>query len=452
MPRTIQADGRTITVPDDATPEEINRIVGPAPSQPAGFGQRFGEATGIPTSRAALEAAKPTMAEQIGGPAVTAGRAALGYGKNLISEGRQAVRDIPTKSSGDFLQNFAAVNAPANRFLLRGVLGPVGGTGVANLGEDIGKGNLGGGAGDLLGTLVNALMLKRSGAPSAYKATNRLTSAAGKEAHLPIERTLPELRQAASGTKPGTMDDFRSVAKSANDTVKKEADAAMAPIALRQIYPRSIADAIRNLITDDMKMTPEGRAEVQHISAEAKNYEKPWSYGSLDSKRMRLNADLNTFEKKTPIARYAAKKGNLNTAIDKVVANTIRDVIYPQMDQAAGRPSGYFRALKQRQGNLMQLSSQLSERTKDLKAQTAEIQGSSRFSRENASIHMGGSGVPRASIYGLMNVIKKRNPLKAANKRVGMGFSTGSPTAKAYTSTLPMRSTLFPQNPEEEQR
>ena len=32
MPRTIKADGRTITVPDDATPEEINQIFGPAPN------------------------------------------------------------------------------------------------------------------------------------------------------------------------------------------------------------------------------------------------------------------------------------------------------------------------------------------------------------------------------------------------------------------------------------
>src|SRR3984885_14558771 len=32
MPRTIQADGRTITVPDDATPDEINQIVGPPPA------------------------------------------------------------------------------------------------------------------------------------------------------------------------------------------------------------------------------------------------------------------------------------------------------------------------------------------------------------------------------------------------------------------------------------
>ncbi len=33
MPRQIQADGRTITVPDDATPDEINQIVGPAPTK-----------------------------------------------------------------------------------------------------------------------------------------------------------------------------------------------------------------------------------------------------------------------------------------------------------------------------------------------------------------------------------------------------------------------------------
>lgn len=48
MPRTIKADGRTITVPDDATPEEINQIVGPAPSKPPtpekkGFWQQYDE-------------------------------------------------------------------------------------------------------------------------------------------------------------------------------------------------------------------------------------------------------------------------------------------------------------------------------------------------------------------------------------------------------------------------
>ena len=366
--------------------------------------------------------------------------------------GRRCGRTTAGHQASNFESETQRSLPSALTFLTRGVLGPFGGTGVANLGEDIQGGNYSGAAGDALGTFINAMMLRKGSAPSAAKATNRLTFAAGKEAHLPIERTLPELREAASaGAKPETMDDFRSVTKAANSTVKREADAAMSSIALRQVLPTSIAQKIRDLIKPDMIKTTEGKAEIAHINAAAKVYEKPWTFAELDSKRMRLNADLSTFEKKTPIARYTAKAGNLNTAIDKVVADTIRDVIYPQMDQAAGRPPGYFRALKQKQGNLMQLDSQLAGRTKELKAQTAEVQGASRFNRENASIHMGGSGVPRASLYGLMNVIKKRNPLKSANKRVGMGFETGSPAAKAYTRTLPFRSTLFPQN-EQEQR
>lgn len=50
MPRTIKADGRTITVPDDATDDEINQIVGPAPkAQPTGP-KTYGNLDTIPSS------------------------------------------------------------------------------------------------------------------------------------------------------------------------------------------------------------------------------------------------------------------------------------------------------------------------------------------------------------------------------------------------------------------
>ncbi len=52
MPRTINADGRTITVPDDATPEEINEIVGPAPS-------------GAPSRPTATVEAAPSFGQQL---------------------------------------------------------------------------------------------------------------------------------------------------------------------------------------------------------------------------------------------------------------------------------------------------------------------------------------------------------------------------------------------------
>jgi hypothetical protein len=44
MPRTIKVDGRTITVPDDATPDEINQIAGPPPAPPPSRAQRAGNA------------------------------------------------------------------------------------------------------------------------------------------------------------------------------------------------------------------------------------------------------------------------------------------------------------------------------------------------------------------------------------------------------------------------
>ncbi len=45
MPRTIQADGKTYTVPDDATPEEVNQIVGAAPQK--GFLSSLASSSGV---------------------------------------------------------------------------------------------------------------------------------------------------------------------------------------------------------------------------------------------------------------------------------------------------------------------------------------------------------------------------------------------------------------------
>jgi hypothetical protein len=50
MPRTIKADGRSIVVPDDATDEEINQIVGPAPAAPQrGFFSSALDSSGLST-------------------------------------------------------------------------------------------------------------------------------------------------------------------------------------------------------------------------------------------------------------------------------------------------------------------------------------------------------------------------------------------------------------------
>lgn len=433
----------------------------PIAKEQPGFRKRLAEATGFPSSMEELKAAQPSTLEKLGGPAVTVGKSAINYGRNVISEGRQALNMPPVAPTGQFFTDIN--NAPISRFLLRGLLGPFGGTGVANAAEDISKGNYSGAGGDVLGSLINLLMLKKSSAPSEVKATNKLTAATDKSLRMPIEKSLPELRKSAGQIGlPSGVEEFHSVADNASRKITQEATAAIAPIANRMTMPTAIASAIRGLITRDMghfvyrggkqrfvANSPEGLAAARQIEKEAQAFDKPWSYGDLDARRMRLNSELNRFEKKGTGDRYTAKNSNTNIAIDSTIANTIRDIVYPQMDAAAGRPQGYFRALKQKQVSLIELSDELNPRnresiTEKLKGETAVAQGSPRFSRSNISLHAGGKGIPRASLYSLMNVIKKPNPLASANTLVRKGFSTGSPTAKVYTSTLPMRSQLFP--------
>jgi hypothetical protein len=204
-----------------------------------GFVQRLGEATGVPTTTEQLKAAKPTFTDALLGPAGMAGKAIYGYGKNLVNEGKIAAKSEDTDSY-----------APEARFLLRGVLGPVGGTGVANAGTDIKSGNYRGAGGDVLGSLINALLLKKGMAPSAEKSANKLAFAAGKDTAAPIQATLGDLRSTASGgPKPVTVDAFQNVVDSASRNLTKTADAALAPIAQTQVFPTSIVQRLNSLIT-----------------------------------------------------------------------------------------------------------------------------------------------------------------------------------------------------------
>ena len=97
MPRTIKADGRTITVPDDATPDEINQIFGPAPKASAppaqpGFFENLGHTFGIgqqeQDQRMADIKAHPIRSalEAAGGPAVAAGEGLWSGGKRIAGK------------------------------------------------------------------------------------------------------------------------------------------------------------------------------------------------------------------------------------------------------------------------------------------------------------------------------------------------------------------------------
>ena len=94
MPRTIHADGRTITVPDDATPEEINQIFGPAPktasaSTPAaqpGFWENLGHTIGIGTQEDQQRQQHPIRSAIESYPPIAAAEGLFNGGKRILGE------------------------------------------------------------------------------------------------------------------------------------------------------------------------------------------------------------------------------------------------------------------------------------------------------------------------------------------------------------------------------
>src|ERR1700744_3086230 len=163
------------TIDSPSAPPPGFKIDSPTPDTPSppGLLPRFLSAVSLPSSRKELEAAQPSTAEKIIGPAATAAKLVKDYGSNLLNEGRQLKQSLAAapNGTGSFLQDFANVNGPPNRFVNRGVLAPVGGNAIQDNGEDAQKGNLPGAAGDILGTLVNALALRQARPTSPEAAT-----------------------------------------------------------------------------------------------------------------------------------------------------------------------------------------------------------------------------------------------------------------------------------------
>lgn len=103
MARTIQADGRTIQVPDDATDDEINQLVGPAPANTApvkeGLFKSLGDQVGIdsmPTAKGVLRG----LFDPREGPGANAVRGIADYGKRVLGDAKdiRAMADSPDQA------------------------------------------------------------------------------------------------------------------------------------------------------------------------------------------------------------------------------------------------------------------------------------------------------------------------------------------------------------------
>lgn len=465
MPRTIRADGRVITVPDDATPDEINQIVGPAPKSkedplfdPATKGPM---STGIGTAGPAPTGIMPWLEdlqrdvkkgtdrtlpgkvmkflgakgtdygapEAVGDVVIPGGSTIQGAAKAAHGVGR-VLQGHPVKGANEVARGFGQAAAPLIAATNPEFLPAAVAYGTAGAGVEKGAKSLGASedTSELLGNLVTGILGGRKAIEKSESGkTNKLAFASGKDSTGSIDSVKGELAKTIKQTgPPQTVGDFLKVVKTSKDGLNSEYANALGPNANKQTMPKAVADRIRALITPNMQQTAPGRAEAAVIKRAATDFEKPWTLAQLDSERMSANARLNAYEKKNMADQYAAIKGSRNTAIDKAIADGVRDTVYPIMDHSAGKPSGYFASLKGRIGDMMELESNLSKRVADLHDTTARIKGAPRLQRARIGTTVGTSGTPRSWVSNIAGVLHAPNPEGEADSAVRSAYNPAS--------------------------
>lgn len=384
------------------------------------------------------------------GPAGTAAKLAVGYGKNLYDQ----LTAPPTPEETNELAAHPVLGAAdiGTKFLLNGPLAPVGGTAVNNFAEDLGHGNLPGAGGDLMGTIANLFLLKHGMGKSQAQRANALTAAVGADAWKPIDQTLSRLEATRQrlGLPGESVGDTQQIVKAAKGDINSQFGNAIGPFANQPFYPVDpggnpiIPDRIRALKDKFTDITPEDRRAKAYIDKYATFFDKPHPLGELDTLRTRLNSELSKYNAKMPTDRYTARNGSLNLLVDSTLQDALRDTIYPKADQLAGAAPGTFENLKQQQMHLINLEDLLDHRIDELTGKSRAAAGTTPLSRARGGISLTESGRPHGYLSGLQDMVP-HSVLHEADKAAARAFSNPGPVSRSLLMSYPARALMLNQ-------
>lgn len=393
-----------------------------------GFVSRTLQGIGLPQTRAEL--AKFAQVFELGPTPMD---------KDIVSKGFSflPVAGPIYRLGAQFGENLA--ESPVNA-----VLNITGSEPIVSFAEDASKRNYAGGLGDATAVLINALTFKGARPLGEAGKANTITAVAdmtkgGEE----LKTILPDIEKAAKGAAPESLGDLLDTVNKAKDNMNMESGLAMQKIKGRQILPIGISNRIRQRITADMIQTAEGRSTENMIKKAALDFQKPWTFEQLDALRRRWWPDTKAYRMASPADRAALLHHDPRLAIKVDVVDAIRDLVYPEMDKAAGKPAGYFGKLKARQSTLIDLQKALDEQADRLSTESMRIKGTPRFSSKNVSFYAAGStrAHPGFGIRRLHEVLTRADPARVADKSVTRAFA-GKPRSKAVLYSYPLRQVL----------
>lgn len=282
-------------------------------------------------------------------------------------------------------------------------------------------------AGELAGPALLTHVVSNLITPAGMAA--KLTRATGVSDASTIEETVGDLRAAAKTTgKPSTLGGFLDGVSHAETNLNSEYSNALGKYAVvRGNLPDvdgkfPLAEAIRKLKEKMPSTTTADRAARDHIDSIASEFEKPIPLGELDLKRMQANGRLFSYEKMNDVAQYSAESRNADIAVDKTVADWVRDNVYPEMDRLTGKPKGYFRNLKQRVGNLMNIESEAKVNAAKLHTAAMREKGMTRWERSKPGATLSERGTVRAYFPNIPAWFKAADPEAAADQAVRSAY------------------------------
>jgi hypothetical protein len=269
--------------------------------------------------------------------------------------------------------------------------------------------------------------------PTLENTINKLWFAADLGPKTDLDAVMPEILREEKGAPAKTVGDFVKVVSGAKDKIGNEVDTAMrhtvnvpgvrnpVPLAAAPANTTPIANRIMQLTAShpsQMITDPEKIAAIRNRATGL--YSQPRSYGWLNDRRIVLNDELNRFYSlKTPAEQGLYLSQHPEFEIDKAEADAIRELIYPQMDRAAGKPAGYFESLQRKRGALKSIEKQTQTHLNDLTAKTRKAKGAPI----NDPAHAYASGSGHVGIYTRLTNLRAPDVAKRADKQVARAFS-----------------------------
>jgi hypothetical protein len=186
--------------------------------------------------------------------------------------------------------------------------------------------------------------------------------------------------------------------------------------------PTPIANSVQNLI-NRFNINPDINQPAIKMLNEVKLLaQKPRTYRQLADWRIQINDQLKDFYAQFPPGQRVTLSRNPDLLALKEVADAIRDVSYPAMDQAAHLPPGTTAQLQLKRGVAMDLEKQALAHRDQLLTKSKQMAGAAPWRRGNMSGYVTSKGKVGAGIHRATSILHAPNILRDADKRAASAF------------------------------